>query len=207
MNQHMISHWCRIQPSIAWSSGEAELFAGSRGLSNGIGIWNTLKELRGADWGKMRHHVDASACKSILLRKGSGSIKHLETKDLWVQAAIRQKGIQVIKIPREMNFSDSLASYNNAGDLHKQLTRMGYDRVDELAKRPVWETVLSRGAVDVRPVTEPLDFALVGSRSCLSSVSVRGHPRWMLVTPHAVDACHPASGGCLSPRWPRFHRV
>ena len=82
----------------------------------------------------MKHHVDATACKSIVLRKVSGSIKHLETKDLWVQAAIRKKGIEVVKVPREMNVSDALASFSNAGDLWKHVTGMGYAMVSEESK-------------------------------------------------------------------------
>ena len=134
MNQHLISHWCRIQPSIAYSSGEAELFSGNVGLSRSIGHWNTLRELRGNTWGNLRHHVDASACKAILMRKGSGSIKHLEVKDLWAQKVIRDKGISVVKIPRELNVADALASYSNHTDLFKQVTRMGFDVREEEAK-------------------------------------------------------------------------
>jgi hypothetical protein len=126
LGKHEVFHFCRIQGSVAWSSGEAELYAAARSLSSGIGVWNALRELRGESWGSMKHFVDASACKSILLRKGAGSVKHLETKDLWVQDAIRRKGIQVGKIPRDENVSDALASYSNASDLWDKMWKMGY---------------------------------------------------------------------------------
>lgn len=126
LGNHMIFHLCRIQQSVAWSSGEAELYASGRTLSTGIGVWNALRELRGDDWGHMKHHVDASACKSILLRKGAGSVKHLETKDLWVQGVVKRKGIEIVKVPRDINMSDALASYSNATDMWNHLSLMGY---------------------------------------------------------------------------------
>ena len=52
--------------------------------------------------------TDASVCKSILLRHGSGKIKHLSTKQLWVQGAIESYGMKVLKIPRERNPADLL---------------------------------------------------------------------------------------------------
>ena len=43
-------------------------------------------------WGDpLVHALDASACKSMLLLHGSGGLKHLETKNLWVQEAVKSK--------------------------------------------------------------------------------------------------------------------
>ena len=78
----------------------------------------------GGSFGRLRHFVDASACKAILLRKGTGTLKHLETKDLWVQEVIRKKQIEVCKVPREENMSDSLASYSNGDTLCRHMEIM-----------------------------------------------------------------------------------
>ena len=129
LGQHLLAHWCRIQPSIALSSGEAEIYSSCRGLSNSLGIWNTLHELSGPEWGRLSLHVDASVCKSVVLRRGAGSIKHLETKDLWIQEAIRIKSIDVIKVPREVNVADCQAIYSNAENLQKHASMMGLRRV------------------------------------------------------------------------------
>ena len=117
LGPYVLSHWCRIQPSIALSSGEAELHSSTRGLINLLGLWNLARELRGDSWGTASLRVDASACKSILLRKGTGSLKHLEVKDLWGQDVIRQRQIRVVKIPREANPADALASPCKPTDL------------------------------------------------------------------------------------------
>jgi hypothetical protein len=122
---HVIAHWCRLQPRVALSSGEAELYSGVRGISEGLGVVHMLRERRGEQWGEISHEVDASACRGILLRKGAGGLKHLSVKDLWVQDAIREHGIIVHKIPREFNSADALASTNSPGDLEKHLSRIG----------------------------------------------------------------------------------
>ena len=98
---HLLQHWSRIQPVIALSSGEAELYSSVCGLSRIAYILNLLRELRGEEWGQPQHDVDASACKSILLRKSPGGIKHVDTKFLWVQEMIKRKGLRVNKVPRE----------------------------------------------------------------------------------------------------------
>ena len=113
LGKHLISHWCRIQPRVALSSGEAELYSSVRGLSNSLGTLHLMRDISSKDWGELSHYVDATACKSILMRKGAGSIKHLETKYLWVQDAIRREKVKVSKVPREDNPSDSLASISS----------------------------------------------------------------------------------------------
>ena len=53
-----------------------------------LGVVNLGKELWGESWGRLEHWVDASACRSIELRRGTGTIKHLSLKVLWIQEAI-----------------------------------------------------------------------------------------------------------------------
>ena len=64
-----------------------------------------IKECMGQDL-QIEIRVGANACRGILLRQGAGKVKHLCTKQLWVQGAIETYGIDVIKIPREMNPAD-----------------------------------------------------------------------------------------------------
>ena len=80
---HILEHWCRLQPVVALSSGGAEVYCGVCGLTRLIGVSNGLKETKSERWSDpMWHAVDASTCKSILLRRGPGGIKHLDTKQL-----------------------------------------------------------------------------------------------------------------------------
>ena len=53
--------------------------------------------------------MDASACESLLLPLSSGSLKHFETENLWVQEVIIQSNqTKVVKIVREVSDFDSL---------------------------------------------------------------------------------------------------
>lgn len=122
--RHLVGHWSRIQPVIALSSGEAELYASVTGMSRFVGLVNLARELRGETWGKLSHSVDASACKSLILKKGVGGIKHMEAKYLWVQEAVERKKIAVHNIPRASNVADALASYSPGPTLRKQLLDM-----------------------------------------------------------------------------------
>ena len=43
---HLIAAWSRVQPRIALSSGEAELYAGMRGISETLGFVHLMRELQ-----------------------------------------------------------------------------------------------------------------------------------------------------------------
>ena len=60
-----------------------------------------------------------------MLRRGAGGVKHLQVKDLWVLEAVRQYNINVVKIPREQNVADALASPSTPNDLEVKLTTVG----------------------------------------------------------------------------------
>ena len=111
LGAHVVQFWARTQPRVALSSGEAELYAAVRGLAELQGMLNLVRELRGEPaWGTLTLSVDASACRAILLRRGSGSIKHLSLQVLWVQEVIKELNVQVMKIHRESNHAHVMAS-------------------------------------------------------------------------------------------------
>ena len=121
---HLLAHWSRIQPVIALSSGEAELYASVAGMSRFLGLVHLLRELRGDAWGLLQHEVDAAACKGMLMRRGAGGVKHIEAKHLWIQEGIERYGILVRKVPRERNLSDAPASFSSGPTLSSQLAGM-----------------------------------------------------------------------------------
>ena len=51
-------------------------------------------------------------------------MKHLATKSLWVQEAIRTFGVDVVRVDRKPNPSDSLASYSNSTAMREHLTML-----------------------------------------------------------------------------------
>ena len=122
--RQLIQHWTRVQPCIALSSGEAELYSAVRGVTNLLGYYNLLGEMMDRPV-RLEHRVDASACKGAIMRKGAGTMKHLDIKTLWIQEAVATKGIKLVKIPRQLNPADSLASYSSAGTLEDHMTMIG----------------------------------------------------------------------------------
>ena len=126
----MIARWSKLQGKVAPSSGEAELFSGNVGLSALTGTVNLMREVMGQEdyaSGALNHYVDATACKSMLLRRGAGAVKHLEVRDLWGQELVKRYGITVIKIPREQNGADVLASASAPADFDRHLGLMNIE--------------------------------------------------------------------------------
>ena len=122
---HPVSHWCWLQTQAALSSLEAELYSSVHGLKELAGFINVLRERFGEYWCSIQHEVDATTCQGIMLRRGAGGIKYLQVKDLCVQEAVRQHNINVVKIPREQNVADALASPSTPTDLEVKLTTVG----------------------------------------------------------------------------------
>ena len=124
---HLLAHWCRLQEGVALSSGEAELYSTNRSLSRYVGVVNLFREVFHPAFaaGFLRHPLDASATRSMIMREGLGGIKHLEIRDLWCQEIVRQYRIEVLKIGRESNVADLLASPTGRADMCRFLRRLG----------------------------------------------------------------------------------
>ena len=121
----VLAFWSKLQSNVALSSGEAELNAAVKAMSEAIGIFNLVKELLGIECA-MTLCTDASACKGIVLRQGSGRIKHLDVKTLWVQGAIESFGVSVRKVPREGNPADMMTHGVSRAEMERHLEAVGY---------------------------------------------------------------------------------
>ena len=122
-----MSHWSKVQSNVALSSGEAELNAAVKGLSETIGLHNLISEI----WGVVptsRLYVDASACKGMILRRGSGKVKHLSVKQLWAQECVRAYGVTIQKISRDQNPSDVLTHSVSHPTTDNQMERLNIYR-------------------------------------------------------------------------------
>ena len=60
--------------------------ASVKAISEGIGATELFKEINSV---RMIVCTDSSACKGMTLRRCSRKVKHLTTKQLWVQGAVR----------------------------------------------------------------------------------------------------------------------
>ena len=100
----LLKAYSRTQATIALSSGEAELYAMVRAASEGLGVRSMARDL-GIKLSP-RLFVDASAALGIAQRKGLGRIRHLDCQALWIQDAIRQRRLGVVKVAGALNPAD-----------------------------------------------------------------------------------------------------
>ena len=115
-----VLHFCRGQDSVALSSGEAELKATCKGLSEAVGLREAIEFLFDVPV-HLRHNTDASACHGILKRRGAGTLKHLSVRQLWTQEVVRRPLTTTAKIPRANNLADSMCSIGNVMSRRKHL--------------------------------------------------------------------------------------
>ena len=132
LGNHLIAVWSRVQPRLALSSGEAELYAGLRGITETLGFVHMMREFHTQDWGRIIHRVDASACRAIMLRRGCGGLKHITVKSLWVQEAVRDYSITIERVSRDVMHAHFLASPSTADELTRHLTELKGFRSTEL---------------------------------------------------------------------------
>ena len=77
---------------------------------------------------------DSSASQGTLQRLGSGRIKHLQTRQLWLQEKVHGGEVTIEKVPRERNWADVLthvwspASEYQFGSMGVETVRCGQER-------------------------------------------------------------------------------
>ena len=74
----------------------------------------------------IRIHVDASACKGILLHQGAGQVQHLTTKQLNVHGAVQAYGIEVLRVVGTQNWADFLTHPTAGEELTAELSLMHF---------------------------------------------------------------------------------
>ena len=70
-------------------------------LIKGILEWMGFKVM----W---RAFTDSSAARSMSQRLGVGKVRHMDVRALWVQRAVRERGLRVLKVPGNANPADLL---------------------------------------------------------------------------------------------------
>ena len=103
--KHLIDSSCAKQSVIALSSGEAELYALVRGAAAGlltVQVWERV----GFKGTKLTIKTDSFAAKGIAARKGSGKVKHLSMKELWIQDCVQKNRPRVQKEPTKTKWAD-----------------------------------------------------------------------------------------------------
>ena len=120
---HPLKFWSKTQIAVALSSAEAELNGMVKGSIEGLGVITMF-----ADMGRIVSgcvYTDSSAAKAVVMRRGSGKVKHLRTQQLWVQEVHADGRLEFLKIPRCANVADNLTHDWDASSGPRLLKLMG----------------------------------------------------------------------------------
>ncbi|CAK0839054.1 unnamed protein product [Prorocentrum cordatum] len=86
-------------------SGEAEFYAIIKGAAQGVQTSQVIESFVGREC-KLDVLSDSSAARGICNRQGSGKVRHLSAKDLWVQSFFRDSRGNLKKVDAEVNWAD-----------------------------------------------------------------------------------------------------
>jgi hypothetical protein len=106
---HLLKAWSSTQGGIALSSAEAEYYAMVDAATRGFGIKSLAAEL-GLKINVVLH-TDSSGAKSMASRRGAGRVRHIETKWLWLQAAVANGLIKLEKVAGTVNPADLMTKF------------------------------------------------------------------------------------------------
>jgi len=106
---HLIHHWSSTQATVALSSAEAELNSLIKAGSELLGMIDMASDCGNPV--KAAMYTDCSAANGMVHRMGCGKVKHLETRQLWLQEVVERKVLKCKKIPRDLNPADALTHH------------------------------------------------------------------------------------------------
>ena len=125
LGAHCMKTWSTTQSSPALSSCEAEYYAVVDGASRALGMQTAAKEL-GIDVGVLSVEIatDSRGAKSFASRRGSGRIRHVEVKWLWLQQAVADGRFRMTKVAGSKNPADIVTKYKTLREYQVQLARV-----------------------------------------------------------------------------------
>ena len=115
----------RTHGSVAHSSAEAEVYAVVSGVNEALCAASLMSEL-GFDGLTVQAFTDSSAAKAAVERpSGTGRMKHVILKYMYVRERLENTTIQIKKIPSASNVADILTKAIEAGVLNGHLEWLG----------------------------------------------------------------------------------
>ena len=125
--------WCefllltvsKTQSTVAQSSCEAEILASNAGAVEGMFVVNLLEEIGIST--VLELCTDSSSGLMTLCRRGPGRMRHLRTKELWLQEEIRQGNVRIQKIASLENYADLFTKLLGGKEFRRQAMRLGLE--------------------------------------------------------------------------------
>ena len=101
---HMLDCSVAKQSLVALSSGEAEF----HGIVMAVATPRQTSQVLGQIGVQVEVTIasDSSAARGICTRTGSGKVRHLSIKELWIQEAYRKKEFQLVSVDTLLNWAD-----------------------------------------------------------------------------------------------------
>ena len=66
--------------------------------------------------------------KSVASRRGAGKIRHLDTRDLWIQGRVARGDIMIEKVRGEDNVADGLTKHVDKQKMDQFLSECGFEK-------------------------------------------------------------------------------
>ena len=120
---HFIKGWATTQASVTLSSAEAELVAMTKATAEVIGVLNMMRDL--GDDKKAVVYADSAAALAIADRKGSGKLRHINIRMLWIQEKERRGEVELRKIKGALNPADLMTKYLTGTRISDLMSRLG----------------------------------------------------------------------------------
>ena len=111
--------WASTHAVHALSSGDVEYYAALKGACAALGFQSMLRDL--GLKASVALFTDSSAACGIIHREGLGKLRHLETGYLWLQAAVKNKRLQVRNVLGTENPADLFTKHLGAAYMWKHL--------------------------------------------------------------------------------------
>ena len=125
LGAHFLKGWSRTQSCITLSSAEAELCAAVRALVEGMGCQSVLRDMRCNV--TIELGMDASAAIAMINREGLGRARHIGTQFMWMQEAVREGKVRIVKLASKNNPADLFTKPLPEESIQRHMRTMGYE--------------------------------------------------------------------------------
>jgi len=157
MSGRLLYSLSRTQAVVSHSSAEAEYYGGVSVFVEARLIIRLFRFL-GIEL-KMRHGMDSSGARGIVVRQGVGKIKHLEIKTLWWQDFARGKRegeeVKVHAVKTELNGADIGTKAHSEQRLRYLIKLIGVIRINGDDVSEVQAKLYDKDYLHVGAVTSP----------------------------------------------------
>ena len=123
LGKHCIKAWSKTQLIIAKSSGDSELYGVIKGSSEGLRLVTLAGDLGMEP--KSRVHVDATAAKGMVERRGISRVRHIEADHLWIQEMEARRMLPIGKVDGGENPADLMTKNVGIEFAKKHMEKMG----------------------------------------------------------------------------------